>query len=116
MDTNTQTLWPQSTGMVAKPSPAQPKTSPEAPMSSPPVRKKKAKKMRVELGPYETACSTFERGKERIIEIRVTPAAIFYRVRGLPDEFMLPHAVARLKAISIKADFDTSARKGKVSR
>lgn len=79
-----------------------------------PERRKRARKIKVPLGPYETNYSSFETGKHRLIEIvRITPDAIVYRLKGKSEEFSLPHNVAFAKAIGLKANIDTGPREGK---
>jgi len=82
-----------------------------------PARRKRAKKIRRELGPFETACSTFERGDHRIIEIsRITPDASYYPARGIKGELSLPHGVAYTEAVGLGAQVDTSPRVGAIRR
>lgn len=90
------------------------KSSEQPPNDRP--KRKRAKKIRSELGPFETSCKSFDRG-DRVVEIvRITPAAITYRLRGLTNEYTLPHSTAFQKALSIDAGFDTGPRQGAIKR
>ena len=80
------------------------------------VVRKRARKIRCELGPFETDCSTFDRGMRKIEIVRITPAAIVYRLLGTHEEYTLPHGVAFLKALSVKTTFDVGPRSGAIRR
>jgi len=77
----------------------------------------KAKKLQHPAGPFQTSCSSFEKGKMRDIEIsKITPAAIVYRFKGMNDEFSLPHGIGMQKAQSLAANIDTGPRSGGLTR
>lgn len=79
-------------------------------------KRKRARKIRGELGPFETSVTCFDRGERAVEIVRITPAAIVYRLRGLADEFSLPHGAAFLRAVSIRANIDTAPRSGAIRR
>lgn len=81
-------------------------------------RRKRARKLKSDppLGPFDTSAFAFDRGERAIEIVRLTPAAIVYRLKGLPDEYTLPHGVAFLKAVGLTADFDTAPRDGRIRR
>jgi hypothetical protein len=71
------------------------------------VKRPRARKLTKPIGPYRTTATMFERGKDREVEIsRITPHAIFYRIRGFAAEYSLPHAVGCLRAIALAAGAD----------
>jgi len=81
------------------------------------VKRKRARKIRTPLGPFETAATTFEKGAHRIIEIvSISPRAIVLRARGLRGDWILPIGVAYTKAVGIGADVDTGPRVGAIRR
>lgn len=80
------------------------------------IRFPRAKKIRTPLGPYLTSATSFERGKDRDVEIvTITPAAIVYRVKGSAERFLLPHGVAFLRAVSLAAGVSTAPRETKTN-
>ncbi len=74
------------------------------------------RKIKGNLGPYQTSCTTFERGQRQILIQRVTPAGIIYRLKGIATEYVLPHEIAFTRAVSIAADANTLPRKGRIRR
>ena len=88
----------------------------QATSPNPAAKRKRAKKLRGELGPYETACHYFDRGNRPIEITRITAMGITYRLRGTTDEYVLPHGTGFQKALSIKAGVDTGPRTGAIKR
>ena len=79
--------------------------------------RRRARTIRGELGPFATSALMFDKGRDRPVEIaRITPRAIFYRLKGHGEEHCLPHATAALKALSLVADFDAGPRSGRIKR
>lgn len=102
-------------------------TAKTAPDASARPRRPRARKLRGELtlfdpaqqqlGPFETAATFFAGGSRRVIEIsRITPSAIYYRLRGTSAEMCLPHAIAYQRATAAVAGFDTGPRAGPIKR
>lgn len=81
-----------------------------------PLRRPAARKLRKPLGPFQTAATAFEHGRERPIQIvRLTPLGIVYRVMGSAREYVLPHGVAFIKALAIAAGANVDPRAGRSS-
>ena len=86
-------------------------------MTQPTVNRPRARKIRVEIGPFATACSTFERGKNRPIELaRITPMGLVYRLKGSAGSYAIPHETAFQKAVSLAVNLDTGPREGPIRR
>jgi hypothetical protein len=79
-------------------------------------KRARAKKIKGSIGPFQTACTTFERGTREIEISKVTPLAVIYRLKGRSDEYTLPHEVAFQKAVSVQAGVDTGPRTGRIKR
>jgi hypothetical protein len=79
-------------------------------------KRKRAKKIRQPLGPYQTAAVSFDRGTRAIEIVRINPSGITYRLKGRSEQYTLPHGVAFLKAVSLGAGFDTGPRESKQIR
>lgn len=86
------------------------------PPPPPKEKRKPAKKIRGSLGPFKTVCTTFDRGTREIEISKITEFGITYRLKGQSKEHTIPHENAYLKAVSLDAGVDTSARTGRIKR
>lgn len=75
-------------------------------------KRPRATKIKTAIGPFQTSCSSFNRGQRDVEIVRITPHAIFYRHKGLHDEFALPHQVGLDKAMALAAGAKTDPRTG----
>jgi hypothetical protein len=78
-------------------------------------KRPRAKKMPTALGPYQTACTSFD-GGTRAIEVTLTALGVYYRLKGRPEEYLLPHEAGFLKAVANKCNVIVDPRKGRIKR
>ena len=82
-----------------------------------PEKRQRARQIKGQLGPFETVKTSFDKGKDRRIEIvRVTPSVITYRLKGMHEEYALPHEVGFSKALGLGVGVNTSPRQGRMAR
>jgi hypothetical protein len=67
-------------------------------------------------GPFATACSVFEKGRDRAIEVSITPFGVLYRAKGQSQEHLLPHNTGFARAVALGAEFDAGPRQGRIRR
>jgi hypothetical protein len=66
--------------------------------------------------PASTACSTFEQGKTRQLDVVIHPDRVFVKARGLKGWRVVTWGSIYLHAVAAAADFDPSPRDGKLKR
>jgi hypothetical protein len=81
-----------------------------------PSKRPRAKKLKAALGPFATGVSTYDSGRERQIEVTLTPHGTVYRLKGQSGEYVLPHPVGFQKAVSLKAGAVIDPRQGRITR
>lgn len=75
-------------------------------------RRRRARKIRSPLGPFATSCKTFERGRDREIEIvRITPAVAVVRLKGCSEEYACPWTVVYQRGVAAAANFNPDGLK-----
>lgn len=84
------------------------------PPSDPP--KKRAKKIKGMLGPYQTTATHFDAGERMVIIESITPAGITYKLKGRPEKYTIGHGAAFQRAVSITHNIDLSPREGRIKR
>jgi hypothetical protein len=91
-----------------------PPTTPTPPSS--PSKRPRARKLKAALGPFATGSFTYDAGRDREIEVMLTPHGIVFRLRGQSEQYLLPHPVGFQKAVSVKAGAVIDPRQGRITR
>jgi hypothetical protein len=92
-------------------------TTPTAP--PPPAtasKRPRARKLKAALGPFATDSFTYDAGRDREIEVMLTPHGTIFRLKGQSEQYLLPHPVGFQKAVSLKAGAVIDPRQGRITR